>query len=56
MASNPDELGSLLAECHTTYLTTRRNLIGQRVNAEIGRMDPDKSDLVDLVSALRDEK
>lgn len=24
--------------------------MGQRVNAEIGRMDPDKSDLVDLVS------
>lgn len=24
--------------------------MGQRVNAEIGRMDPGKSDLVDLVS------
>ncbi|OWZ31050.1 hypothetical protein C343_03746 [Cryptococcus neoformans C23] len=46
--SNPDELGSLLVECHTAYLTTRRNLMGQRVNAEIGRMDPGKSDLVDL--------
>lgn len=48
VASNPDELGSLLVECHTAYLTTRKNLMGQRVNAEIGRMDPDKSDLVDL--------
>lgn len=49
--SNPNELHSLLAECHTAYLSTRTGLLGSRVADEVGKLDPRGSDLVDLVSA-----
>ncbi|WVQ81860.1 hypothetical protein IAT38_003987 [Cryptococcus sp. DSM 104549] len=48
VSSNPDELTSLLAECHQAWVTTRQGLIGQRVNEEVMRMNPTGSDLVDL--------
>jgi hypothetical protein len=48
--SNPDELASLLGECHSAWVGTRQSLIGARVGEEVGRLDPVGSDLVDLVS------
>lgn len=50
MAATPDELTSLLTECHSAWVSTRQSLLGSRVAEEIGRMEPTKSDLVDLVS------
>lgn len=49
---NPNELTSLLSECHSAWVSTRQTLMGVRVSAEIGRMDPDGYDLVDLVSRV----
>ena len=49
VAFTPDELASLLQECHTAWVTTRQSLVGGRVSVEIGRMNPAGSDLVDLV-------
>ena len=49
----PDELTSLLSECHTAWVTTRHSLIGSRVGTEIGRMNPGSSDLVELVSRAK---
>ncbi|ORX38511.1 Sec34-like family-domain-containing protein [Kockovaella imperatae] len=48
---NPDELNSLLAECHSAWVSARQSLVGPRVAQEIGRMDPDGYDLVDLTRA-----
>ena len=46
---NPDELASLLAECHTTYFSSRKSLIAGRLSAEIKMLDPANSNLVELV-------
>ncbi|KAK4688991.1 conserved oligomeric Golgi complex subunit 3, partial [Tremellales sp. Uapishka_1] len=46
--TNPDDLTSLLTECHTAWVSTRASLMGSRVAEEIGRMEPARSDLVDL--------
>ncbi|WVQ74956.1 hypothetical protein IAR50_004564 [Cryptococcus sp. DSM 104548] len=51
VSTNPDELAPLLSECNAAYVSTRRNLMGGRVNEEIGRMNPNGSDLVDLTRA-----
>jgi hypothetical protein len=51
-ASNPNELLSLLSECHTAYLSTRTALLGARVSDEVAKLDPRGSDLVDLVSQV----
>ncbi|ODN78720.1 hypothetical protein L202_04287 [Cryptococcus amylolentus CBS 6039] len=51
VSTNPDELAPLLSECNAAYVSTRRNLMGGRVNEEIGRMKPNGSDLVDLTRA-----
>lgn len=49
-SSYPDELLSLLAECHTAYLTARRTLLVPQITNEVKGMDPAHSDLVELVS------
>jgi len=49
-SSYPDELFSLLAECHTAYLTARRTLLGPQIAHEVKGMDPAHGDLVELVS------
>lgn len=46
---NPNELHSLLSECHTAYLGTRSSLMAARVSEEVAKLDPRGSDLVDLV-------
>ncbi|RXK41165.1 hypothetical protein M231_01569 [Tremella mesenterica] len=51
VSSNPDELAALLGECHSAWVTTRHTLVGHRVNEEITRMEPAKSELVDLTRA-----
>ncbi len=48
-SSYPDELLSLLAELHTTYLTARRTLLGPQIAREVKGMDPAHSELVELV-------
>lgn len=48
-SSYPDELLSLLAECHTAYLTARRTLLGPQITHEVKGMDPAHSELVELV-------
>ncbi|WRT68392.1 uncharacterized protein IL334_005368 [Kwoniella shivajii] len=48
VSSNPDELTPLLSECHSAWITTRQSLMGGRVMREVGGMDPNASDLVDL--------
>ncbi|ORY35518.1 Sec34-like family-domain-containing protein [Naematelia encephala] len=48
VALTPDELTSLLNECHSAWMSTRQSLIGGRVAEEVIRMDPTASDLVDL--------
>ncbi|KAK1927132.1 Sec34-like family-domain-containing protein [Papiliotrema laurentii] len=45
---SPNELSSLLAECHSVWVATRQSLIGGRVTDEVARMNPHSSDLVDL--------
>lgn len=48
--SYPDELLSLLAECHIAYLTARRTLLGPQITNEVKGMDPAQSELIELVS------
>ncbi|WWD19057.1 hypothetical protein CI109_103515 [Kwoniella shandongensis] len=48
VSSNPDELTTLLTECHNAWVGTRQSLMGTGVNEEIMRMNPTGSDLVDL--------
>jgi hypothetical protein len=52
-AENPSELGSLLDECHSTWVSVRKTLIGPRVEREVKRMEPWSGGmgLVELVSA-----
>lgn len=45
---NPSELGSLLDECHSTWVTVRKSLIGGRVEREIKRMEPNVTEIVEL--------
>ncbi|KAF9478351.1 Sec34-domain-containing protein [Pholiota conissans] len=44
----PDELTTLLSECHAAYLNTRKTLLVPRIMEEIRGLDPGKSDLVEL--------
>ncbi|KAI9637525.1 Sec34-like family-domain-containing protein [Dioszegia hungarica] len=46
-----DELAPLLAECHSAWIGTRQGLMGPRVAEEVGRLDPEKGELVDLTRA-----
>lgn len=45
----PDELGSLLAECHSAYFSVRKALLVPKVLEEIRGLDPSRSELVELV-------
>lgn len=51
-SSYPDELFSLLSECHIAYLTARRTLLGPQITHEIKGMDPAQSELIELVSEV----
>ncbi|KAF8342284.1 Sec34-like family-domain-containing protein [Cantharellus anzutake] len=45
---HPDELASLLSECHTIYFSVRKSVISGRLSAEIKALDPANSNLVEL--------
>lgn len=47
-AAHPDELSSLLAECHTAYFTARKTLLVGRLTEEIRGLDPTRTELVEL--------
>ena len=49
--SHPEELSSLLEECQTSYLSSRRSLLGTRLAEEIKGLDPSRTELVELVSS-----
>ncbi|KAF9520990.1 hypothetical protein BS47DRAFT_2766 [Hydnum rufescens UP504] len=49
--THPDDLSSLLSECHTAYFVARKALIAGRLTNEIRMLDPGKSDLVELTRA-----
>lgn len=46
----PNEVGSLLAECHSAYISSRKSLLLPRVTSDIKGLDLRNSDLVELVS------
>ncbi|KAH7339666.1 Sec34-like family-domain-containing protein [Rhizoctonia solani] len=46
--SHPDQLESLLSECHTAYLSVRRALLVPRVMEEIRGLQPGQSELIEL--------
>ena len=48
-AAHPDELSSLLAECHSAYFSTRKSLLINRLTEEIKGLDPSRTELVELV-------
>ena len=50
--AHPDDLSTLLTECHVSYLTARKSLLLGRLVEEIRGLDPAKSELVDLVCPL----
>ncbi|KIJ49534.1 hypothetical protein M422DRAFT_160832 [Sphaerobolus stellatus SS14] len=45
---HPDEISSLLTECHTAYLSTRKSLLTARLIEDIKGLDPAHSELVEL--------
>ncbi|KAF8478273.1 cis-golgi transport vesicle tethering complex subunit [Gautieria morchelliformis] len=47
-ASHPDDLASLLTECHAAYLSARKSLLVGRLVEDIKGLDPAKSELVEL--------
>ncbi|ELU42637.1 COG3 protein [Rhizoctonia solani AG-1 IA] len=46
--SHPDQLESLLSECHTAYFSVRRALLVPRVTEEIRGLQPGQSELIEL--------
>src|SRR5882762_3522615 len=50
--AHPDELSSLLAECHAAYFWARKGLLVGRLVEEIKGLDPGRTELVELVSYL----
>lgn len=50
--AHPEELSSLLAECHAAYFAARKGLLVGRLVEEIKGLDPGKTELVELVSYL----
>ncbi|KAH6867640.1 COG3 protein [Coprinopsis sp. MPI-PUGE-AT-0042] len=48
LQSYPDELSSLLSECHSAYFSTRKALLVPRIMEEIRGLDPTRSELVEL--------
>ncbi|TFK18300.1 Sec34-domain-containing protein [Coprinopsis marcescibilis] len=49
--SYPDELSSLLAECHAAYFSSRKALLLPKILEEIKGLDPTRSELVELTRA-----
>lgn len=47
-AAHPEELSSLLTECHTAYFTARKSLLVSRLTEEIRGLDPTRTELVEL--------
>jgi len=47
--THPEELGSLLSECHAAYFSARKNLLVSRLTEQIRGLDPARSELVELV-------
>ena len=47
--THPDELGSLLSECHAAYFSARKNLLVSRLTEQIRGLDPTRTELVELV-------
>ncbi|QRW08124.1 conserved oligomeric Golgi complex subunit 3 [Ceratobasidium sp. AG-Ba] len=45
---HPDQLESLLSECHTAYFSVRRGLLVPRVMEEIRGLQPGQSELIEL--------
>ncbi|EJU04113.1 Sec34-domain-containing protein [Dacryopinax primogenitus] len=50
-ALHPEDVSSLLTECHTAYFTVRRGLLVGRIIEEIKILDPERSELVELTRA-----
>ncbi|KZT61970.1 Sec34-domain-containing protein [Calocera cornea HHB12733] len=48
---HPDDVTTLLTECHTAYFTVRRGLLVGRIIEEIRVLDPARSELVELTRA-----
>ncbi|KAN0130284.1 Sec34 domain containing protein [Lactarius tabidus] len=48
---HPDELGSLLSECHAAYFSARKNLLVSRLTEQIRGLDPTRTELVELTRA-----
>ncbi|KAJ8521822.1 hypothetical protein ONZ45_g1537 [Pleurotus djamor] len=49
--NHPAELSALLAECHSSYFSTRKTLLSSRVAEEIRGLDPTRTELVELTRA-----
>lgn len=49
-AVHPEELSSLLAECHAAYFAARKGLLVNRLTEEIKGLDPTRTELVELVN------
>lgn len=48
-AAHPEELSALLSECHTAYFSARKGLLIGRLIEEIRGLDPERTELVELV-------
>lgn len=48
-AAHPEELSSLLSECHAAFFAARRGLLVNRLTEEIKGLDPARTELVELV-------
>jgi hypothetical protein len=48
----PDDLSALLSDCHTTYFSARKTLLVGRLQEDIRKLDPAKTELVELVCSL----
>lgn len=46
---NTAELGSLLDDCHSAWISVRKSLISPRVEREVKRMEPATAGIIDLV-------
>lgn len=51
-AENPTELGSLLDDCHSAWISVRKSLISPRVEREVKRMEPATAGIIDLVRQI----
>ncbi|EKM54776.1 uncharacterized protein PHACADRAFT_197206 [Phanerochaete carnosa HHB-10118-sp] len=49
--AHPEELSSLLAECHSAYFAARKGLLVPRLVEEIKGLDPTRTELVELTRA-----